>query len=84
MQGLNILSFLVGLTDIDPFLISLFQGKYGVPMNVIMIATFQAIISNNAMKMCYGLFFMAKAARIFLVPAFLLIIALMIVVIFLV
>ena len=82
--GLNILSFIVGLTDIDPFLINLFQGKYGVTMNAIVLATFQAIISNNALKMIYGTFFAAKAARIYLVPGFLLIIAVTIVVIVLV
>jgi uncharacterized membrane protein (DUF4010 family) len=82
--GLNVLSYIVGLTDIDPFLINLFQGKFGVPLNVVMVATFQAIISNNALKMIYGSFFAAKAARIYLIPGFLLIIALTIVVIFVV
>jgi uncharacterized membrane protein (DUF4010 family) len=80
--GLNILSFIVGLTDIDPFLINLFQGKYGVSVDAVMIATFQAIISNNALKMIYGSFFSSKAARMYLVPGFLLIIALTIAVIF--
>jgi uncharacterized membrane protein (DUF4010 family) len=82
--GLNILSFIVGLTDIDPFLINLFQGKFGVPLDAVMVATFQAIISNNALKMIYGSFFAAKTARIYLVPGFLLIIALTIAVIFVV
>ncbi len=80
--GLNVLSYIVGLTDIDPFLINLFQGKYGVPVNVVTIATFQAIVSNNALKMIYGSFFAGKAARMYLVPGFLLIIALTIAVIF--
>ena len=80
--GLNVLSYIVGLTDIDPFLINLFQGKFGVPLSAVMIATFQAIISNNALKMLYGSFFAARAARIYLVPGFLLIIALTIVIIF--
>jgi uncharacterized membrane protein (DUF4010 family) len=82
--GLNVLSYVVGLTDIDPFLITLFQGKYGVPLNAIMIATFHAIISNNALKMIYGSFFAGKAARIYLIPGFLLIIALTIAVILIV
>jgi uncharacterized membrane protein (DUF4010 family) len=82
--GLNVLSYLVGLTDIDPFLINLFQGKFGVPLQAIIVATFQAIISNNLLKMVYASFFAAKAARIYLVPGFLLIIALTIVVVFLV
>ena len=79
--GLNVLSYVVGLTDIDPFLINLFQGKYGVTLHAIMIATFQAIISNNALKMVYGSFFAGKAARMYLIPGFLLIIASTIVVI---
>jgi uncharacterized membrane protein (DUF4010 family) len=77
--GLNILSFVVGLTDIDPFLINLFQGKDVVPLDAIVIATFQAIISNNVLKMLYGCFFASKQARLYLVPGFLLIIALTIV-----
>ncbi|MEI7726724.1 MAG: DUF4010 domain-containing protein [Bacteroidota bacterium] len=82
--GLNVLSFLVGLTDIDPFLINLFQGKFGMPLHVVMIAVFQAIISNNLLKMIYACFFAGKTARMYLIPGFLLIIALTIVVIFLV
>lgn len=77
--GLNVLSFIVGLTDIDPFLINLFQGKSGVAPALIAAATFQAIISNNAMKMFYGVFFGGKTAAFYLVPAFILIIALTII-----
>jgi uncharacterized membrane protein (DUF4010 family) len=73
--GLNILSYIVGLTDIDPFLINLFQGKFAVTMDVMALATFQAIISNNALKMVYGCFFAGRAARIYLISGFLLIIA---------
>lgn len=75
-QGLNLLSFLVGITDIDPFLINLFQGKFEVPVPTIAIASFQAIISNNALKMFYGCFFGGKQAAAYLVSGFLLIIAL--------
>ena len=83
-SGLNVLSFIVGLTDIDPFLINLFQDKFGVSDRAIIIATFQAIISNNALKMIYGCFFAGKRAWVYLVSGFLLIIALTIVVIVLV
>ncbi len=83
-SGLNVLSFIVGLTDIDPFLINLFQGKFGVSDRAIIIATFQAIISNNALKMIYGCFFAGKQSWVYLVSGFLLIIALTIVVIVLV
>ena len=82
--GLNVLSYIVGLSDIDPFLINLFQGKFAVNVDSVMMATFQAIISNNALKMLYGGFFAGKRAQIYLVPAFFLIIALTIGVLFIV
>ena len=53
-QGLNILSFIVGFTDIDPFLLNLFQGKYEVTQLLIGMATFQAILSNNILRMIYA------------------------------
>lgn len=53
-QGLNFLSFVVGFTDIDPFLLNLFQGKYEVTQLLIGMATFQAILSNNILKMFYA------------------------------
>ena len=53
-NGLNILSFVVGFTDIDPFLLNLFQGKYEVTQLLIGMATFQAIMSNNVLKMLYA------------------------------
>jgi uncharacterized membrane protein (DUF4010 family) len=53
-QGLNILSFIVGFSDIDPFLLNLFQGKYDVTQFLIGMATFQAILSNNILKMIYA------------------------------
>ena len=82
--GLNVLSYFVGLVDIDPFLISLFQGKHAVAADAILLATFQAIVSNNALKMIYGCFFAGKIGRIYLIPGFLLIIALTIGVIFII
>lgn len=55
--GLNGLSLISGLTDIDPFLINLFQGKFGVGMNVIATVMMMAIISNNFIKMIYAFAF---------------------------
>lgn len=54
--GLNVLSYIVGFTDIDPYLLNLFQGKYDIGLDVIAKATFQAIISNNVLKIFYVLF----------------------------
>jgi len=53
-DGLNILSLIVGVTDIDPFLINIFQGKYNVSESILMLATIQAIISNNVVKVIYA------------------------------
>ena len=49
-QGLNVLSYIVGFSDIDPFLLNLFQGKFAVETAFIAKAAFQAIISNNILK----------------------------------
>jgi len=73
--GLNVLSFIVGLTDIDPFLINLFQGKFGVGIDAVAVATFQAIISNNVLKLVYGCFFAGRKAWTVLVSGFIIIIA---------
>ena len=52
-QGLHILSFIVGVTDIDPFLLSLFSGKYAIDVQMLTRATLIAISSNNLMKLGY-------------------------------
>lgn len=49
-QGLNVLSYIVGFSDIDPFLLNLFQGKFQIEISFIAKATFQAIIANNVLK----------------------------------
>jgi uncharacterized membrane protein (DUF4010 family) len=59
-NGLSILSYIVGIVDIDPFLLNIFQSKYNLAMNLLAIASFQAIISNNFAKMCYACFFAGK------------------------
>lgn len=82
--GLSALSFIVGITDIDPFLINLFQGKYNVGLSLIGIASMQAIISNNFVKMIYAALLGKKNLRTLLVSCFLIIIAVnLLVVIFL-
>lgn len=53
-QGLHVLSMVVGFTDIDPFLLNLFQGGYKVSSVLIGLATFQAMASNNLLKLGYG------------------------------
>ncbi len=82
-QGLNLLSFVVGVTDIDPFLLSLFMGKYEVSISGIAIATIIAVTSNNLMKMIYGLSFGSKAIRKQLITGFTIILLVSIVLILL-
>ena len=52
--GLTGLSILVGFTDIDPFLLNLFQGHYAVAELAVATATLQAAASNNILKLIYS------------------------------
>jgi uncharacterized membrane protein (DUF4010 family) len=81
--GLNGLSLIVGLTDIDPFLINLFQGKFGVGATTVAMVTMQAIISNNVMKMIYGCVFAGRNAWKYLIIGFLTVILLNVLFVFL-
>ena len=54
-QGLNILALIVGVTDIDPFLMSLFTGNYPIDIESIARATLIAIFSNNLIKLTYAI-----------------------------
>ena len=51
--GLTTLSFIVGFTDITPFLLNLFQGHYEITSTMILIATMQVMTSNNILKAVY-------------------------------
>ncbi|MCX6245271.1 MAG: DUF4010 domain-containing protein [Bacteroidetes bacterium] len=84
LSGLNVLSFLVGLTDIDPFLINLFQGKYEGLQTAVSVATLQAIIGNNIVKMIYACFFSTKKSWLYLITGFLVIILLNIVIVWII
>lgn len=61
--GLQVLAYVVGVTDIDPFLINLFNGKYGIELILVATATLQAIFSNNAVKLLYATSLSHKACR---------------------
>ncbi len=74
--GLSVLSLIVGVTDIDPFLLNMFQGKYAdITIAMISVATFQAIASNNILKMAYALTLGDKGIRKYIVIGFSIIIA---------
>ncbi|MDR0829124.1 MAG: DUF4010 domain-containing protein [Prevotellaceae bacterium] len=69
-QGLTILSFLVGITDITPFITNLFQGDYFASGTLVVSATFIAMFSNNIMKLGYALTLGTKSNRKSLIIAF--------------
>lgn len=68
--GINVLSFVVGVTDIDPFILSLFQGKMTIEIGILVMAVLNAITSNNLLKMIYGLSFGDKSIRYPLIAGF--------------
>jgi len=69
-RGLQVLAYIVGITDIDPFLINLFNGKFGMEMTMVGVATLQAIFSNNLIKLVYALVLSAKECRKLLLIGF--------------
>jgi len=71
-SGLDILSFTVGFTDIDPFILSLLNGNYqGVGTEQVTGAILIAAGSNNILKAGYATVFgkrrLTKQATVFLV-----------------
>jgi len=55
--GLKFLSFVVGFTDIDPFVLSLLNGKYAISNHEIVTAVIISAGSNNILKAIYVLWF---------------------------
>ena len=53
-EGLKFLSFIVGLTDVDPFILSLLGGNYSLASSQIVAAIIIAAGSNNLMKAIYA------------------------------
>lgn len=84
LNGLNTLSYLVGFTDIDPYLLNLFQGNFTVGIDVLAQATMQAIISNNLLKYIYALSLSSKSSRLTLSIGFISIIVINLILIFLI
>jgi uncharacterized membrane protein (DUF4010 family) len=61
--GINVLSFVVGVTDIDPFILSLFQSKWNVENTFLVTAVINAASSNNLLKMVYGVALCDRSIR---------------------
>ncbi len=64
--GLNVLSFVVGLSDIDPFVLSLLAGHFQVGEAAVIHAVLIASGSNNLLKAVYA---MALSRRRAMLPA---------------
>jgi len=62
MEGLHLLSFLVGFTDIDPFVLSLLTGHQAIGEGAIASSVMIAAGSNNLLKALYALWFGGGAA----------------------
>ena len=56
-MGLNILSFIVGFTDIDPFVLSILSSKFDVTISSAATAILIATGSNNILKALYAYLF---------------------------
>jgi uncharacterized membrane protein (DUF4010 family) len=62
-SGLTGLAFVVGVTDIDPFLLNLLQQKAGIEQMTIVLAILNATNSNNLLKMIYAITLSSKSIR---------------------
>ncbi len=56
-SGLNVLAIVVGMTDIDPFILALLSGKFQTSESAIVAAIIMASGSNNLLKAAYTVFF---------------------------
>jgi len=56
-SGLELLSFMVGFTDIDPFILSILTGKLPIQSTQIIAVIMIAAGSNNLLKAIYALWF---------------------------
>ncbi|MFY9152050.1 MAG: DUF4010 domain-containing protein [Prolixibacteraceae bacterium] len=62
-NGVSSMAFVVGVTDIDPFLLNLLQQKYGIGEMTIVLAIINATNSNNLLKMIYAISLSSKRIR---------------------
>lgn len=62
-SGITGLAFVVGVTDIDPFLLNLLQQKTGIEQMTMVLAIVNATNSNNLLKMIYAITLSRKTLR---------------------
>jgi uncharacterized membrane protein (DUF4010 family) len=61
--GVTGMAFIVGVTDIDPFLLNLLQQKSGIAQSTIILGILNATNGNNLLKMIYALSLGSKNIR---------------------
>lgn len=67
-RGLRILSFVVGFSDITPFVVSLLQGSFGIGDGQIVQAVIIASASNNLLKLAYVYVFGSRRTATLVAP----------------
>jgi uncharacterized membrane protein (DUF4010 family) len=67
--GIKVLSLVVGVTDINPFILNLFQNKL-ILNSIVVMAVINAISSNTLFNMIYGIILCNKSIRWQLIAGF--------------
>lgn len=62
-SGIAGLAYIVGITDIDPFLLNILQQKAGIEEMTVALAVINATNSNNLLKMIYAISLSNKNIR---------------------
>jgi len=75
-SGVAGLAFVVGIFDVDPFILYLLQQKSGLLTMMIALAVINATNGNNLMKMVYAVTLCSKKVRTQLLVCFLILVAL--------
>ena len=70
-SGVTGLAFLVGIFDVDPFLLYLLQQQSGIIQFTVALSIINATNSNNLMKMIYAVSMSSKASRKSIIFSFL-------------
>jgi len=69
-SGITTLALIVGVTDIDPFLLNLLQRQSGITETVVALAIINATNSNNILKLIYALALSSKSLNKSLIANF--------------
>jgi uncharacterized membrane protein (DUF4010 family) len=74
-SGVTSLAYIVGITDIDPFLLNILQQKSGIEEMTIALAIINATNSNNLLKMIYAITLSNKNIKKSLIQSFFMLIS---------